>query len=72
MSGETKVIIRINPKDFTVSYEIEGIKGEKCTELTDILTRGLEVKEQKYLEEYLSKEELPVFSGEGYAVYRQR
>jgi hypothetical protein len=60
-----KIIVKINPKDDTVSYEIDGVSGTSCTDLTDLLTRGDEVKEQSLKAEYNNPEQLPAWEGSG-------
>lgn len=60
-----KVIIVINPKTKAISYEIDGVSGQSCTELTESLTRGDEVTDQKLKAEYHDGAQLPVWEQEG-------
>lgn len=47
-----KVIRTIDVKDGTVSYEVQGVDGTKCTDITDLLTAGTDVEEEHFTEEY--------------------
>lgn len=47
-----KVIVKIDPKTGIKSYEVEGVAGSKCTDLTNILTAGKNVLEERYTSEY--------------------
>lgn len=54
-----KVIVRVDPRDGTVSYEVNGVKGEKCEEITSALTRDNEELDKHYTEEYYVPETIP-------------
>lgn len=54
-----KVEVIIDPKTGTVQYEISGVVGTACEELTEALQRDNEVMEMQYTEEYETPEELP-------------
>ncbi len=45
--AQTEVIVTIDPENFTIAYEVSGIPGTKCKNITDILMKGKKVlKEQ--------------------------
>ena len=54
-----KVIVRINPKNEQVTYEINGVMGMKCTDITEALRADNEELETQYTEEYCMPETLP-------------
>lgn len=54
MNGEVEIVI--NP-DGTVELEVQGIKGTRCEDITDVLTRELgEVEDQHYTSEYYDQD----------------
>ncbi len=54
-----KVTVTINPKDGTAKYDIEGVQGGACEDLTKALMQNNEVLDHQYTEEYCVPEELP-------------
>ena len=56
-----KINITINPKTGEKTYDIEGALGVSCTDLTNVLTRGEEVKEQTLKASYFDAEQLPIY-----------
>jgi hypothetical protein len=54
-----KVTVKINPADGTSKYEVEGVQGGACEDLTKALMQNNEVLEHQYTEEYCVPEELP-------------
>jgi hypothetical protein len=48
----SKIIATFNPKSGEVSYSVEGIMGPECKSITELLTQGLEVLEEKETEEF--------------------
>ena len=62
--NKQEVLITIDPKTQEVSYEVKGVMGGKCTDITQALTKGNKVKEQQFTEEYLKRNEMPVYNGE--------
>lgn len=54
-----KVIVKINPKNAQIEYEVEGMPGTSCEDLTKQLIQNHEVLEQQYTEEYWDQETLP-------------
>lgn len=57
MSG--KVIVIINPKTGETLYEVNGVVGTKCEEITDALIRNNDVLDQQFTEEYDMGETMP-------------
>lgn len=56
-----KVIAVFNPKTGEVEYEVNGIIGAKCTDITAVLTQGHEVKDERLTEEYYTPQEEPAY-----------
>lgn len=54
-----KVIVQINPQTQEVTYEVQGVMGTKCTDLTKALLAENEEVETQYTSEYCVPEELP-------------
>ena len=54
-----KITVVINPKTGEATYEVEGVMGAKCTDITNILTQSNEVKELQYTHELEDPEVLP-------------
>lgn len=57
----TKIQIIINPKSGETEFEIQGLIGSKCTDLTAVLAKGHEVKEEKLTEDYYEAQVRPAF-----------
>ena len=54
-----KVTVKINPKDGTSTFEVNGVEGTKCEEITQALVRNNEVLDQQYTEEWHVPDTLP-------------
>jgi Protein of unknown function (DUF2997) len=54
-----KVHVTIDPKTGTASFEVEGVAGGKCTDITNALTAGKQILDQQYTSEYCMPEVLP-------------
>lgn len=54
-----KVTVVVNPKTGEVSYEVEGVMGGQCKDITDLLIQGQEVVEHQLTSEYQEFEEMP-------------
>jgi len=54
-----KVTAIINPKTGEVTYEIEGVMGSKCAEVTAAIIASNEKKESQYTSEYEVPDTLP-------------
>lgn len=55
-----RVLIKIDPKDATITYEVEGIAGSSCTELSSALTAGQQVQDEGVTCEYHLPDVVPV------------
>lgn len=56
-----KVFVTIDPKDGTRTYEVEGVGGVACEEITRVLAESNEVKEYQHTAEYFEQEQLPEY-----------
>jgi hypothetical protein len=56
-----KVIVRIDTRTSELSYEIDGVLGNKCKDITDLLREGLDVIQEKDKEEMYLTSDLPDF-----------
>lgn len=54
-----QVIAIINPADGTVKYEVEGVIGESCSDITKALMDANEVLEHQYTSEYCEDQDRP-------------
>jgi Protein of unknown function (DUF2997) len=59
-----KVHIIINPKTGQVEFEVEGVMGGACTDITSALTKGHLVQEEKLTEDYFVPSEEPAYVGD--------
>jgi len=41
--AQPEVIVTIDPENFTIAYEVNGVKGTKCKNITDVLMKGKKV-----------------------------
>lgn len=53
------VIVCIDPKSMKTTFEVNGIKGESCTEVTEQLAAGREIEDQNTTEEFHYRDSLP-------------
>lgn len=60
-----EIRIRINPRTCEIEYEVSGVIGQSCTDLTDQLVGSDEVVEQKHTDEYYIPLPQPEFVGTG-------
>ena len=60
-----QVRVTIDPKDGTVKYEVNGVAGIGCEEITRALEESNEVMQKQYTEEYSEQQELPDYLHEG-------
>ncbi len=56
-----KIQIIINPKTGEREFEIQGVIGAKCTDLSTVLARDQEVKDEQYTEDYYTPQTEPQF-----------
>tara|TARA_Y100000310_G_scaffold320359_1_gene376729 strand:+ start:1066 stop:1266 length:201 start_codon:yes stop_codon:yes gene_type:complete len=54
-----KVIVKVNPSTQEVTYEVEGVMGTKCTDITKALVATNDEVDTQYTAEYCVPEELP-------------
>ena len=54
-----KVIVKINPETQEVTYEVDGVMGSKCTDITAALVANNDEVQTQYTAEYCVPEELP-------------
>lgn len=60
-----EIRIRINPKTCEVEYEVSGVPGQSCTDITDVLVESDEVVEQKHTDEYYIPLPQPEYVADG-------
>lgn len=53
------VEVLIDPRTMKIIYEINGIQGESCEEVTALLARDREIEDSGFTEEHNYREELP-------------
>jgi hypothetical protein len=56
-----KVHIIIDPKSGRVEFEVEGVVGGACTDITNALVKGHLVEESELTEDYYTPQESPNF-----------
>lgn len=54
-----KVTVKINPENQQVTYEVEGVMGGKCTDITQALLASNEEIETQLTAEYCASQDLP-------------
>ena len=54
-----KVTVVIDPKSGEMTFEVEGVMGGKCTDITNALVRSNDVKETQYTSEFEVPDVLP-------------
>jgi len=59
---DEKVLVEIDPKAGTIRYEVQGMEGTGCEDLTNALTAGMTVQETGYTHEYRNEEGVPAFT----------
>lgn len=53
------VIVCIDPKSMKTTFEVNGIKGESCADVTAQLAAGREIEEEGVTEEFHYRDSLP-------------
>jgi len=51
----------IDPKTGRIEFEVEGLVGGKCTDITKALQAAHEVEDERYTEEYFVASENPAY-----------
>jgi hypothetical protein len=59
-----KIHAIINKKTGQAEFEVEGMPGTRCTDITKLLQQGHEVLEEQYTEEYHVPTEMPAYVDE--------
>jgi hypothetical protein len=54
-----KVTMIHNPKTGETLFEVDGVVGESCTDITAAIIAGNEQLEQQYTEEYYTPDVMP-------------
>ena len=57
----TTVVVEINPRTGEVTYEVEGMLGGKCTDITSVLSAGKKVVSEELKNEYYDESEKPAY-----------
>lgn len=60
-----KVHIVIDPKTGKVEFEVEGVVGAKCTDITAALVKGQIIEDEQLTEDYYEAQELPAYAEDG-------
>jgi hypothetical protein len=56
-----KVIARINKRTGDIEFEVNGIKGSSCKDITTLITQGLDVYKEEEKPEMYEVSDLPDF-----------
>lgn len=56
-----KVHIIINPKTGQVEFEVEGVLGGACTDITSALVKGHLVQEEQLTEDFYTPQTTPAY-----------
>ena len=59
-----RVEIIINPATGEIEFEVNGVRGTSCTDITKLLSKGSEILQEQLTQEYYTPEELPAWTGE--------
>ena len=59
MAKEVHIII--DPKTGKMEFEVNGVVGESCTDITQVLTRSHEVEDEQLTEDYYTPNSEPVY-----------
>lgn len=60
-----KVTVIIDPANGEVEYQVEGVEGGKCTDITEVLTSSNQTLDEQQTHEYHMPDVLPDFVGSG-------
>jgi len=55
----SQVTVIIDPKTGEREYQVEGVQGSKCTDITEVLIAANDHIETQHTEEYAEAQELP-------------
>ena len=59
-----KVHIIINPKTGQVEFEVEGVAGGACTDITNALVKGHLVQDERLTEDFYTPSTEPAYVGD--------
>ena len=61
-----RIEIVINPKTGTVEFEVSGMPGTGCTDITEALAKAMggRVLDEQLTQEYYTSQDLPAYTGE--------
>ena len=59
MTPNVKVLI--DPNTMKIVYEVNGVHGESCTEVTALLTKDREIEDSGITEEFHLRDALPQY-----------
>lgn len=51
----------INPETGQVEFEVQGLVGAKCTDITAVLQAGHDVEAEEFTEDYYEAQERPAY-----------
>jgi len=60
-----KVTVVIDPETNEMEFEVEGVQGGKCTDITEVLTRSNQTLETQHTHEYHVPDVLPDYINTG-------
>lgn len=61
-----EVIAKINPKTGERTYEIQGVTGESCSDITSLLIENNEQLDHQYTEDYCVPDVLPEYAEDAF------
>lgn len=60
-----RVVVEIDPKTGEMTFEVEGVAGAKCTDITNVLSAGKKIVSEQYTNEYYDVEDRPDYINNG-------
>lgn len=60
-----EVVVVIDPRTGKAIFEINGVQGESCTDITEQLVAGRHVEDEGFTEEHNYEAGLPNYNGSG-------
>lgn len=58
-----QVVVVIDPNTSEMEFEVKGVQGGKCTDITEVLTQSNETLDVQHTEEYNVPDVLPEYIG---------
>lgn len=59
-----KVIVEIDTRTGDITFEVDGVAGSKCKDITSVLTQGMNIVSEKEKEDLYAQQELPEYIGD--------